>query len=110
VNSYNLGKIDSTTDIRGASRYGFNIIGVQGRPLVGFSFDTQEEAESAHKAMREVVASAKLNPHHHQGDAMIRTIVTIGLLVAAVLYLYWLGAFDLSISIARWWIGGHGRR
>ena len=41
---------------------------------------------------------------------MIRTIVTTGLLVAAVLYLYWLGAFDLPISIARWWIGGHGRR
>jgi hypothetical protein len=41
---------------------------------------------------------------------MIRTIVTIGLLVAAVLYLYWLGAFDLPISIARGWIGGHGRR
>ena len=47
MNSYNLGKIDSTTDIRGASRYGFNIIGVQGRPLVGFSFDTQDEAEAA---------------------------------------------------------------
>ena len=37
---------------------------------------------------------------------MARIIVTIGLLVAAVLYLYWLGAFDLP----RWWIGGHGRR
>jgi len=22
----------------------------------------------------------------------------------------WLGAFDLPISITRWWIGGHGRR
>jgi hypothetical protein len=41
---------------------------------------------------------------------MIRTTVTIGLLVAAVLYLYWLGAFDLPITIARWWIGGHGGR
>ena len=43
---------------------------------------------------------------------MIRTIVTIGLLVAAVLYLYlyWLVAFDLPITIARWWIGGHGGR
>ena len=41
---------------------------------------------------------------------MTRIIVTIGLLVAAVLYLYWLGAFDLPISIARWCIGGHGRR
>jgi hypothetical protein len=41
---------------------------------------------------------------------MPRIIATIGLLVAAVLFLYWLGAFDLPISIARWWIGGHGRR
>jgi hypothetical protein len=41
---------------------------------------------------------------------MIRIIVTIGLLLVAVLYLYWLGAFDLPISIARWWIGGHGGR
>ena len=32
---------------------------------------------------------------------MIRIIVTIGLLVAAVLYLYWLGAFDLPISAIR---------
>jgi hypothetical protein len=36
---------------RGPIRYAFNIIGVQGRPLVSFAFDTQEEAESAHKAM-----------------------------------------------------------
>ena len=48
--------------------------------------------------------------HHHQEATVTRIIVTIGLLVAAVLYLYWLGAFDLPISIARWWIGGHGRR
>jgi len=41
---------------------------------------------------------------------MIRIIATIGLLVATVLFLYWLAAFDLPISIARWWIGGHGRR
>jgi hypothetical protein len=62
VNIYNLGKIDSTTGIRGASRYGFNIIGVQGRPLR--LLDTQEEAEAAHKAMRDIVASAKLiRPH-----------------------------------------------
>ena len=31
---------------------------------------------------------------------MIRIIVTIGLLVVAVLYLYWLGSFDLPITIA----------
>ena len=62
---YNLGKVASTTDdARGALRYGFNIIGVTGRPLVTFSFDGQTEAEAAHKAMRDVVATAKLiKPH-----------------------------------------------
>jgi hypothetical protein len=60
---YNLGKVASTTDdARGALRYGFNIIGATGRPLVTFSFDGQAEAE--HKAMRDVVATAKLiKPH-----------------------------------------------
>ena len=58
----NLGKVASTMDHyhRGPIRYAFNIIGVQGRPLVNSAFDTQEEAESAHKPMQGVVASAKL--------------------------------------------------
>jgi hypothetical protein len=62
---YNLTKVDSTIDgVIGPLLYGFNIVGVHGRPLVTFSFDTQEEAESAHKAMRAIVASAKLiKPH-----------------------------------------------
>jgi hypothetical protein len=59
MDTYNLGAVQSTTD-----GPGFNIVGVHGRPLVTFSFDTQEEAESAHKAMRGIVASAKLiKPH-----------------------------------------------
>jgi hypothetical protein len=63
--STNLGKIDSMIDgVIGPFLYGFNIIGIHGRPLVTFSFDTQEEAESAHKAMRGIVASAKrIKPH-----------------------------------------------
>jgi hypothetical protein len=62
---YNLTKVDSTIDgVIGPLLYGFNIIGVRARPLVTFSFDTQEEAESAHKAMRDIVASAMLiKPH-----------------------------------------------
>jgi hypothetical protein len=62
---YNLGKVDSTIDgVIGPLLYGFNIIGVSGRPLVTFSFDTREEAEAAHKALRDVVASAKrIKPH-----------------------------------------------
>ena len=61
---YNLGKVDSTIDgVIGPLLYGFNIIGVHGQPLVT-SFDTQEEAESAHKAMRGIIASARLiKPH-----------------------------------------------
>ena len=54
--------------------------------------------------------TGQASPRYHQGGTMIRIIATIGLLVATVLFLYWLGAFDLPISIARWWIGGHGRR
>ena len=62
---YNLGKVDSTIDgVIGPLLYGFNIIGVRGRPLVTFSFETRDEAESAHKAMLEIVATAKLiKPH-----------------------------------------------
>jgi hypothetical protein len=62
---YNLTKVDSTIDgVIGPLLYGFNIIGVRGRPLVTFSFETLEDAESAHKAMRAIVASAKLiKPH-----------------------------------------------
>jgi hypothetical protein len=48
---YNLGKVARTTDGRGEFFHAFNIIGVQGRPVVGFAFETQEEAEAAHKAM-----------------------------------------------------------
>jgi transposase len=61
---YNLGKIDRTTDGHGALFYGFNIIGVQGRPLVGFAFETQEEAEAAHKAMQPIIAMAKVIVSH----------------------------------------------
>jgi hypothetical protein len=39
----------------------------------------------------------------------MRLLVTAGLLIAAVLLLYWLGAYDFPISVARWWSSGHGR-
>jgi len=58
---YNLSKVDSTIEgVIGPLRYGFNIIGVRGRPLVTFSFETRDEAESAHNAMLQIVATAKL--------------------------------------------------
>jgi hypothetical protein len=56
---YNLGKVQSTTD--GA---GFDIIGVRRRPLVTFVFETQEEADAAHKAMQPIIATAKVIVSH----------------------------------------------
>jgi hypothetical protein len=61
---YNLGKVAQTTDGRGALFYGFNIIGVQGRPLVGLSFESAAEAEAALKAMQPIIAKVKvITPH-----------------------------------------------
>jgi hypothetical protein len=37
----------------------FNIIGVHGRPLVTFSFETRKETDDAHRAMQEIVAKVK---------------------------------------------------
>jgi hypothetical protein len=71
---YNLTEVDTTMDgKRGVLLQGFNIIGVDGRPLVTLSFETQSEAEAAQKAMLPVVRVAKLiTPHvvqlivHHE--------------------------------------------
>ena len=52
---YNLGKVALTTD-----GIGFNIVDVHGRPLVGFSFETQKDAEAVHNLMQAIVAKAKL--------------------------------------------------
>jgi hypothetical protein len=38
----------------------------------------------------------------------MRLLWTAGLLIAATLVLYWLGAYDFPIIVARWWSGGHG--
>ena len=59
---YNLDKVASTMDgAMGASLfYGFNIIGVHGRPLVTFAFETQEDAEAVYNLMQAIVAKAKV--------------------------------------------------
>ena len=59
---YNLTKVASTTSHppRSEVAYGFNIIGGHGRPLVAFSYVSQEEAEAAHKLIAEAIARAKL--------------------------------------------------
>ena len=59
--------IDMTMDgVRGVLLQAFNIIGIHGRPLVTLSFETQAEAEAAHKAMQATVAMAKLIVPHIQ--------------------------------------------
>jgi hypothetical protein len=60
MDTYGLGKVARTAGGRGEPFHAFNIIGVHGSPLVSFSFDTQEEAEAAHKAMQSIVATAKI--------------------------------------------------
>jgi hypothetical protein len=58
---YNLSEVDSTIDgPRSVNYFGFNVIGVNGRPVVGFSFQTQEAADDAHTLMREVLRNAKV--------------------------------------------------
>jgi hypothetical protein len=37
-----------------------NVIGIHGRPLANFAFETQKEAEAAHEAMQTVVAKVKV--------------------------------------------------
>jgi hypothetical protein len=56
---YNLGNVARTTDGR-ADFYGFSIVGVSGRPVVSFSFETKDDAEAAYKVMQAIVAKAKL--------------------------------------------------
>ncbi len=60
MNIYNSGKVALITDDESMLRFGFSIIGVIERPIVSFEFETQEEAEAAHKTMQAIVAKAKL--------------------------------------------------
>jgi hypothetical protein len=53
---YNLGKVQSTQQ----GGHGFNIVSVQGHPIVSLAFESKEEAEAAHKAMQPFIAKAKL--------------------------------------------------
>jgi hypothetical protein len=58
---YDLGPIAGNTEDTGGRRlHGFNVIGVAGRPLVSFNYETEEEAAAAREKMREAIARAKL--------------------------------------------------
>jgi hypothetical protein len=60
ANAYQLGPIGEITDstFGGRTRYGLDVIGVIGKPLVRLDFDTQEKAERARTQMAEVAAAA----------------------------------------------------
>jgi hypothetical protein len=60
---YDLGKVQATTDGR-ADYYGFNIVGILGRPLVTISFATLKEAEAAHITVQPLIAQARLITAH----------------------------------------------
>jgi hypothetical protein len=58
---HNLTKVDSThTGPGSAPMYGFDIIGVHGRPLVGYAYEQREEAEAPHELIGEAIAGARL--------------------------------------------------
>jgi hypothetical protein len=57
---YNLGEVQMINDPHTDFYFGFNILNIHGRPLVILGFDSHEEAASAHKAMKEIVAHVKM--------------------------------------------------
>ena len=62
---YELGAITPIRESNGGrTLHGFNVIGVDGRSLVSFNYETEEVAAAAREQMREAVAKAKsIIPH-----------------------------------------------
>src|ERR1700733_5842817 len=61
MNPYNLTAVSPTKEApRDCLLFSFNIVGVTGRPVVSFSYETQAEAEYARNAMQPIIAKAKL--------------------------------------------------
>ena len=62
---YEVGVITPVRESNGGrTLHGFNVIGINGRPLVTFNYETEEEAAAAREQMREAVARAKaIIPH-----------------------------------------------
>jgi hypothetical protein len=58
---YEVGVITRVRESNGGrTLHGFNVIGINGRPLVTFNYETEEEATAAREQMREAIARAKL--------------------------------------------------
>jgi hypothetical protein len=62
---YEPGPIISTRESNGGRvLHGFNVVGINGRPLVTFHYETEEEAAAAREQMRQAIATAKsIVPH-----------------------------------------------
>jgi hypothetical protein len=57
---YEVGSITAVKESNGSRiLHGFNVTGINGRPLVTFNYDTEEEAAAAREQMREAVARAR---------------------------------------------------
>ena len=62
---YEVGSIAAVPESNGGrTLHGFNVIGINGRPLVTFNYETEEEAAAAREQMREAVARAKMIVPH----------------------------------------------
>jgi hypothetical protein len=57
---YSVGEVQSTTDERSNPLYGFNIVGIHGRPLVNFGYETRAEAEASRSDMLMAIETAKV--------------------------------------------------
>ena len=57
---YKLGEVQMINDPHTDLYFGFDILNIHGRSLVILGFDSHEEATSAHKAMKEIVAHVKM--------------------------------------------------
>jgi len=62
---YKVGMITPVRESNGGrTLHGFNLIGINGRPLVTFNYETEEEAAAAREQMRQAVGRAKtIIPH-----------------------------------------------
>ena len=58
--TYEVGPITAVRETNGGrTLHGFNVIGINGHPLVTFNYETEEEAAAAREEMRGAVARAK---------------------------------------------------
>jgi hypothetical protein len=57
--TYELSSVFSITESGSRVLHGFSVVGINGRPLVAFNYETEEEAAAAREQMRQAIATAK---------------------------------------------------